>query len=418
MKIIEKNTRNGRVDPTISHLLRGIALGLFALIITGCQLGPRVLSSGYPEYNQVIRNIEDEHMLMNLVRLRYLETPVFLQISSITSTYSMNVDASASIDDVTGGATTSGGVGTGYSETPTITYSLPETREFFGRVLAPLSASQLGVLALSGPGGILRMGVKKINRLENLNMYTGWQTETPATYAEFEEALTLIEELEKEGIIDFAIAIAFIKASSPFDRLDDTRAIPEGQQASMEFYKDENGKWVAYVGKKVPHLRFSSTSDQSPKAHRLRELLGLSEQQRSFPIVDGDFASTEKQRIVGGQVAAALDPAAKWKEVSLHNRSMGEVLMYASKSVQVPEEHVKAGLTINESDAMSGLLTIQSSKTMPENTAVRVQYKGYWYYIRDNDLKSKLTLVRLNIMLSATVGTVPGSQPVLSLPVR
>ena len=356
-------------------------------------------------------------MLMNLVRMRYLETPVFLQISSITSSYSVNVDASASIDDVSGGATSSGGVGTGYSETPTITYSLPETREFFGRVLAPLSASQLGVLALSGPGGILRMGVKKINRLENLNMYTGWQAEKPATYTEFEEAFALLEELEKESIIDFAIALTFIKASSPFDRLDDTRAIPEAQQASMEFYKDENGKWVAYVGKKVPHLRFSSTSDQSPKAQRLRELLGLSEQQYSFPIVDGDFASTEKKRIAGNQVAAALDPTAKWKQVSLHNRSMGEVLMYASKSVQVPEEHVEAGLTINESDAM-GLLTIQSSKTMPESAAVRVQYKGYWYYIRDNDLQSKLTLMRLNVMLSATVGTVPGSQPVLSLPVR
>ena len=39
---------------------------------------------------QAAADIEDEHMLLNLVRMRYSETPVFLQISSISTTYGVS----------------------------------------------------------------------------------------------------------------------------------------------------------------------------------------------------------------------------------------------------------------------------------------------------------------------------------------
>ena len=42
---------------------------------------------------------------------------------------------------------------------------------------------------MQGIGGFFRMGLKRINRVENTSLYTGWIAEEPATYAEFEEAL-------------------------------------------------------------------------------------------------------------------------------------------------------------------------------------------------------------------------------------
>ena len=71
--------------------------GLLACaLLTGCAVGPRSLQRDYPRYSRTIRDIEDKHLLLNLVWMRYVETPVFLQISSITTTYGINVNASAS----------------------------------------------------------------------------------------------------------------------------------------------------------------------------------------------------------------------------------------------------------------------------------------------------------------------------------
>ena len=67
-----------------------------SLLAAGCQVGQKAIAVDYPGYNEVIRQTEDEHMLLNLVRLRYVITPVFLQISSITTSYGVSVGAGAS----------------------------------------------------------------------------------------------------------------------------------------------------------------------------------------------------------------------------------------------------------------------------------------------------------------------------------
>ena len=338
---------------------------------------------------------------------------MFLQISSITSSYGVSVGTGAS---ATSGGPSSASVDAGFSESPTISYSLPESREFFGRMQAPLSANQLAVLGTSGVGGFFRMGVKTMNGLQNLSTYTGWEVQRPDSYDEFEEAIALIEELERAGLISFAIQVVALPASSPLDEINDTRAIPDGERIGLEFYKNKDGKWVAYALKKAPHLRFGPAAMDSPKALRLRELLSLSPEQHIFPIVDVDIASTEMDRVVKRGYAAGLHPDTIWTEVALQNRSMGEIMLYASKSVQVPQG-VDAGLTTDESSAMGDLLTILHSKERPQNAAVAVEFKDHWFYIRADDLKSKLTFGRLNALFAVTAGTVPGSQPVLTIPV-
>jgi hypothetical protein len=357
-------------------------------------------------------------MLLNLVRLRYLETPVFLQISNITTTYGININANASVTGGTGDTTGTAGAGGGYSETPTISYSLPESREFFGRMNAPLSSEQVAILAMGGVGGFLRLGVKRINGLENMNSYTGSQVVTPASYAQFDEAITLAETLEREGEIDLTLNVTFLEASSPFEELGDIRALPEGEKIGMEFWKNEEGQWVAYFGRVVPHIRFSAASTNDPRAQRLKQLLQLNPEKYTFPIIDVDFSKTAKNRLGKNLPAAALDPKAMFGEIVLNNRSMMEVLLYASKSVHVPKEHLATGLVPRKDVVQDGMLSIKSSDVEPNKTAVKALYKGTWFYIAENDLTSKLTLMRLNIMFAAAGGTIPGASPVLTIPVR
>ena len=396
--------------------------GLLACaVLTGCVVGPGTLERDYPRYSQAIRDIEDEHLLLNLVRMRYLETPVFLQISSISTTYGINVSASAAAANTSGsGSSTSGGVGGSYSETPTFTYSLPDSKEYFGAMVAPLSTAQLAPLAMSGAGGFLRMGLERINRLENVSSFSGWTNVVPPSYPEFDEALDLLEVLERDSLIDFTYNIVSRPASSPFDELGEHSSISAAEEVGIEFWKTEEGQWAARYGKRTPYLRFTGASPAAddPRLLRLRELLNLDPQKYSFPIVDVDFSLTEMIRIRGGQPAAAFDAEAKFGEIVIANRSMLEILGIASRSVQVPEEHLQAGLAAVNENTLGERLTIHSSKDEPSNAAIAAQHKGVWYYVAADDLNSKMTFLRLNSLIEVTAGRPAGAQPLLTIPVK
>lgn len=392
---------------------------LFSVLHAGCAVGPSALQRDHPRYTQALREIQDEHRLLNLVRMRYMETPVFLQVTSINTTYNVAVNANASVADSSQtGASTGVGVGGAYGETPTFTYSLPASQEFFGRMVAPLSAEQLGPLAMSGAGGFFRLGLRRINRLENVSSYTGWKAEEPASYAEFVEALNLLQALERAGLIDFTYNRVDKQVSSPFDELGDYTSIHEAEQIGMRFYENEDEQWVARVGKKVPYLRFAGSSANDPRALRLREILNLDPDKYSFPIVGVDFSSTERMRIATDQPAAAFDPEANFGEIVIVNRSMFEIMGIASRSVQVPDQHLQAGLVAPDEDVLGDLLSIRSSEIEPTNAAIVVQHKGTWFYIEANDLNSKATFLRLNALFEVTAGRVAGTAPILTIPVK
>jgi hypothetical protein len=392
---------------------------LFSVLHAGCAVGPSALQRDHPRYTQALREIQDEHRLLNLVRMRYMETPVFLQVTSINTTYNVAVNANASVADSSQtGASTGVAVGGAYGETPTFTYSLPASQEFFGRMVAPLSAEQLGPLAMSGAGGFFRLGLRRINRLENVSSYTGWKAEEPASYAEFVEALNLLQALERAGLIDFTYNRVDKQVSSPFDELGDYTSIHEAEQIGMRFYENEDEQWVARVGKKVPYLRFAGSSANDPRALRLREILNLDPDKYSFPIVGVDFSSTERMRIATDQPAAAFDPEANFGEIVIVNRSMFEIMGIASRSVQVPDQHLQAGLVAPDEDVLGDLLSIRSSEIEPTNAAIVVQHKGTWFYIEANDLNSKATFLRLNALFEVTAGRVAGTAPILTIPVK
>ena len=398
-----------------------LVAGLFTCVtLTGCSsVGPKALQRDHSRYSQVLREIQDEHRLLNLVRLRYMETPVFLQITSINTTYNVSVNANASVADLSRiGTSTGAGVGGSYGETPTFTYSLPASQEFFGRMVAPLSAEQLAPLTMSGAGGFLRLGLRRINQLENVSSYTGWKAEEPDSYTEFNEVLHIIRELERASLIDFTFNISTTQVSSPFDKLGEHSSIHEAIQVGMMFFKNDDDQWVARSGKMVPYMRFAGSFANDPRVLRLRELLNLEPGKYSFPIVDVDFAPTERIRLATDRPAAALEPGATFGEIVIVNRSMLEIMGIASRSVQVPDQHLQAGLAAPDEDVLGDMLTIKSSEEKPANAAIAVPYKGTWFYIEANDLNSKATFLRLNALFEVTAGRVAGTDPILTIPVK
>src|SRR6516225_6095181 len=56
--------------------------------VSGC-LGPKAVRYTRLRYNEVVRATNDEQLLMNIVRLRYADSPIFIDLPNITSQFEM-----------------------------------------------------------------------------------------------------------------------------------------------------------------------------------------------------------------------------------------------------------------------------------------------------------------------------------------
>ncbi|HTP02560.1 MAG TPA: hypothetical protein VMJ64_14390, partial [Anaerolineales bacterium] len=66
------------------------ALLLLALLISGCaSMGPGSIGRDRFDYDRAVTDSWQRQMLMNLVKLRYGDTPFFLDVASITNSYSL-----------------------------------------------------------------------------------------------------------------------------------------------------------------------------------------------------------------------------------------------------------------------------------------------------------------------------------------
>ena len=93
-------------------------------------------------YNEVVRDTNDEQLLINIVRLRYADSPVFIDLPNITSQF-----------EIAGHGNYLGGRGYQFSgftnlgsgdlslrDTPTLSYHPREGREIAKSLLTPLSS--------------------------------------------------------------------------------------------------------------------------------------------------------------------------------------------------------------------------------------------------------------------------------------
>lgn len=76
------------------------------MLSSGCTtgLGPWALRTDRPDYNQQIVRSADSEMLLNIVRLRYDDTPLFLELGAVVSQYgiSASLNGTGHVDAASG----------------------------------------------------------------------------------------------------------------------------------------------------------------------------------------------------------------------------------------------------------------------------------------------------------------------------
>ena len=359
----------------------------FAFLLCGCQstFGPRALQYTHPAYNQVILNTLDQQMLLNLVRLKYRDSAFFLNITSVTASFSMGADIGVGADlavdtdqdsvRLGDGRVIKPNVGMSYSQSPTISYTPLQGEEFLEKVLTPIPIEALLLLTQSGwrIDRVFAICLERINDLYNSPRASGPTPLEEPQYKKFQRMLELLYQLQIANLIEIG----------PFLDLDKSRKV------------------VVFI-KSDPN--YQSVTDE------LKSLLGLTQASNRF-IITGNFLDFKEG------------------EIDVRSRSISSLLYYLSQNTEIPESHKESGLVtitktadgeeFNWDKTPAGtMLKIRSRKWgKPDNAYVSVPYRGTWFYIADNDLNSKSTFSLLKELFSLQAGHIRDAGPTLTLPV-
>ena len=401
-------------------------------VLAGCTLGPRQIHKGRLEYNQAIQQSFREEMLLNLVRLRYRETPEFMSIGGIAAQYTFDGRASGAVSLPDGG-TKSGSLAGGVSRTerPTISY-VPSRGEAFQKgLLAPISVQALELLARTGWSWerILRTTVQYMNRVDNATSAGGPTPELKPDYERFRYLAKIMRELQVQRAIELSSAE---REATPkaipltHDQLDGDFAIA----AIKEGFRFKETKDGIFLVKDEQYLAFV-VHPKAKLSGELQDLAGLLDLEVDYDSPKPAIFEVEsaKQGWIQSTFAEATsfqpdcfmacpnefemlsgthggqDSALLRNDIVVSTRSLLEVMFYLSQGVDIPEEHQSNGLvtlTVDHagcpfdwSEMMHDLFTIHACKKRPDCAAVAVEYRGYWYYIDERDESSLSTFTLL-----------------------
>lgn len=365
------------------------AAALALATLAACNVaGPRAVRTARTAYNQAVVDTWNEQLLLNLVRLRYRDTPFFLEVASVSTQYSLGASASAGGRVGDGGDGADLGLGGAWSESPTITYAPLSGEKFVSQLLAPIALETLFLLPQSGWSveRVLRCCVQRLNDLPNAPSAAGPTPATAPRFEEFHRAARLLRELQVEGDLELGVRRPGRNVGEPGEG--------EGDEAAPD------GPYV---------LRFPARRAE-PRVAELRRLLG------------GAAAEEGRQLTL---TLGGLDRGPG--ELAIFPRSLMGVLFYLSQAVEPPAAHLERGWATVTRDAAGAafdwrrvtgdLLRIPSAPQRPDDAFVAVPYRGTWFYIADDDLDSKSTFGLLVQLFSLQAGDSRSLVPMLTLPI-
>ena len=142
-------------------------------------LGPQHRCGGPFDYSTAIADSWKQQTLLNIVKLRYMDLPVFVDVASIVAGYSLqtgvNVGGTVSSEHTVQGNFVAAGGQAIYTDRPTITY-VPMTGEKFLRgLITPIDPKNIFFMLQSGYAAdfILGLTVESLNGVRNRSTAAG-----------------------------------------------------------------------------------------------------------------------------------------------------------------------------------------------------------------------------------------------------
>jgi hypothetical protein len=448
--------------------ISGWAVSGCMLLLSGCSWGPVVIRENLLRYNAATSATENEQFLLNLVRLRYRDPPKTIALNAINSQFNFEEDPSASVSlpsyfqrAFRGGNPPSFMASTinpvfstllfalagRVSDTPTISMTPQTGADFTKGLVAPIPLERIVLLANTGwdLDRLLRIMVYNMNGLENAPHVAGQGGERIPRFMEFVAVAGTLGRLQHEEVLELASnpdPVLGASYSQPF-RIKASKG--DGQEAGKEeengassktakreeglsptdvikaadshfiLHEQNDGKYILKGILRAYDLNLAPEAWADPElplaAHSLRLIPG----QPTYRMVPGE----------GGQFMRLRQ--GEGTDIVVSTRSIISALVYLSKGVEVPSQHVMEGLVREPVDAegrsfdwtqvTDGVFRVQVQKTKPKCAFVCVHYRGYWYYIADDDLTSKSSFDLMLEMFDVQIAPGIAAAPILTLSV-
>ncbi|MGR8941070.1 MAG: hypothetical protein ACU83V_04710 [Gammaproteobacteria bacterium] len=327
-----------------------------ALNLTGCaSFGPSSVDRDRFDYINAIASSWKQQTLLNIVKMRYADTPVFLEVGQIISGYQLQgavtVGGSLNSTSAFGDIVNLGSAAT-YTDRPTITYMPLTGAHFLQVMMTPIPPPNLFRLIEQGwpVDMLLQVGAQSINGISNRKGGARGSEMDP----DFAALLAALQRLQVSGAIGLRV-----------------ETTPETKQ---------EGTVMVMSRKDLP---------PEVEADRIlvRKLLGLRSGLHEFKVVYGSVP--EKDDVVAVQT-----------------RSGFQILNLLGSTVDVPPEHIAERRTyppFSEPEGvqlLSPLIRVHADNSLPADAFAAVKYRDYWYWIDDHDYRSKAVFSFLMIIMT------------------
>jgi hypothetical protein len=394
------------------------SLAILLIVGTGGCLGPTSIRQTRHRYNEVIQGTNQEELLLNLVRLRYNEPPSFLPVSGLNAQFELSAGADYRGGPERGAIDNFGSGMLRFADRPTLTFAPQRSPELTRALLTQVNLDTLYLFSREGwgPERVVRLFVRTINGIDNAPSGGGPVPTDPPEFAEYRTLSDLLASLGRRrvSILTTEQRSADLAEIVPVAAIDARDAVALKKEGLGVRALGPSRGYQLTQSRPVKVVQIDPGSVTSPDVLDLVGILGLQPYQATYDVEEAPQ----------GQVRRGPEPHDK---VTFTTRSILEVMYVLSKTVAVPEEHVRAGLapiTRNPDGSpfdwcmvTGDLFRVCVSKHRPKVAYVSVPYRGYWYSIDDRDAASKVTLNLFNELLRLQKTGTSEGQPVLTLPV-
>ena len=343
---------------------------LFAL--AGCGgIGPKTVSRDRFEYTDAISESWKHQMLLNMVKIRYGDAPVFLEVSSVINQYMMETEINGQLGWNAFLPEPSQHIGARgkYADRPTITYQPLQGEKFARSLMTPIPPDSILSLMESGwrADYLFRVCVQSVNGVYNRLGHQMAQKEADPDFYHLVNRMRQVQESAAVGM-----------------RLDKAQ---EGKPATVLFFR-----------------KTDADPEIARQQKKIRQILGLNPDLNQFKVVYGAMAKDDT-------------------EIAILSRSMLQILSELSSYIEIPEKHVQEkrapeNLSIT-SDIEAGvvpLLHIYSASNYPEDAFAAVKYRDTWFWIDDKDYWTKRMFSFLMYLFTLAETGSPSQAPVLTIP--
>ena len=322
---------------------------ILCLVLSGCmRTGPYTLPRDQFDYAKAIGDAKKEQILLNIVKLRYAEFPVFLEVNQVVAGYNWEQTGTAALTlkrmfDSGESDTAQLGYTGRFIERPTITFTPLGGDRFMRSILTPAHPEALLTLIEAGwPADRIFMSVvESVNGKTNRRSLYG--TDYPADPV-FIQFVRLIKKIQ-------------IANGSTIKKTE-----KENQPIVHEIYFR-------------PQLLDAETLQE---LNEMKNRLGLNPESDHYRIVWG---------------AISEDP----NTIAIKTRSVIQVMIAMAAFVEIPTEEIAEGevvdfgTTSEEDDiTLPRLIDIHSGPMAPADAFVTINYQNHSFWIDADDSNSKL----------------------------